>query len=179
MNVGKILEEQLCKSIPDYALIHRLADPAQSFGGGNTRFSAKNPFDFLIWDSKHYILYAIEAKTVAKKSISFERTEKDDGVIHFHQIEGLLSWDKYDGIIGGLIIEFRELEKTIFLNINDMKTLMDKTSKKSFTIDDLDKIGISYFVIPQKKKRTRYTYDMDLFFSRNDLVGADKERENL
>lgn len=178
MNVGKIFEEQLNKSVPDYALIYRLSDPAQSFGGGNTRFSAKNPFDFLIWDSKRHILYAVEAKTVAKKTISFERVKEDKGDIHLHQIEGLSAWKKYDGITCGLIIEFRELEKTIFLEINDMKTAMDVISKKSFTIEDLDKNGISYFVIPQKKKRTRYTYDLDALFSRYDPV-EDKESEKL
>ena len=180
MNIGKIFEDELAKSVPEYALMHRLPDPAQSFGGGsaNTRFSSKNPFDFLLWDSKRHVLYALEAKTVAKKSISFERAKEDSGEIHLYQIAGLSAWDKYDGITCGLIIEFRELEKTIFLDINDMKMVMDVVPKKSFTIDDLDKNGISYFVIPQKKKRTRYTYDLDALFSRNDPV-EDKESENL
>lgn len=46
-NVGKIFEEQWKKSTPDYALLYRLPDAAQSFGGSNKlRFSSKNPFDF-------------------------------------------------------------------------------------------------------------------------------------
>lgn len=177
MNIGKIFEEQLGKSVPDYALIYRLADPAQSFGGGKTRFSAKNPFDFLLWDSKRHVLYALEAKTVSKKSISFERTKEDNGNIHLHQIEGLSAWNRFDGIVCGLVIEFREIEKTIFLDINEMNKVMTGISKKSFSIDDLDKNGISYFVIPQTKKRTRYTYDLDALFSRNDPV-EDKESES-
>ena len=88
------------------------------------RFSAKNPFDFLLWDSKRHILYALEAKTVSGKSISFERDKEDKGVIHIHQINGLNSWNKYDGITCGLLIEFRELEKTIFLDIEDMNQVM-------------------------------------------------------
>ena len=71
-NIGKVFEEQIKKSVPDYALLYRLPDAAQSFGGSNTlRFSRKNPFDFLLWDSKRHILYALEMKTVSGKSISF------------------------------------------------------------------------------------------------------------
>ncbi len=168
--IGKIFEFQLSKSLPDYALLYRLSDPAQSFGGGNLRFSAKNPFDFLLWDSKRHILYALEAKTVSGKSITFERDKEDKGEIHIHQINGLNSWNKYDGITCGLLIEFRELEKTIFLDIEDMNKVMILLTKKSFTIKDLEEYKIPFFTIPQTKKRTRYTYDLDCFLSRNNLI---------
>lgn len=170
--IGKIFESQLSKSLPDYALLHRLSDPAQSFGGGSgkLRFSAKNPFDFLLWDSKRHILYALEAKTVSGKSISFERDKEDKGVIHIHQINGLNSWNKYDGITCGLLIEFRELEKTIFLDIEDMNQVMTLLTKKSFTIKDLEEYEIPFFTIPQKKMRKWYTYDLDCFLSRNNLI---------
>lgn len=168
--IGKIFEAQLSRSVPDYALLYRLSDPAQSFGGGNLRFSAKNPFDFLLWDSKRHILYALEAKTVAGKSISFERSKDDSGVIHIHQINGLNSWNKYDGITCGFLIEFRELETTIFLEIDSMNRVMSLLQKKSFTIKDLKENNIPFFVIPQKKKRTRYTYDLDNFLSRDNLI---------
>lgn len=134
------------------------------------RFSAKNPFDFLLWDSKRHILYALEAKTVAGKSISFERSKDDSGVIHIHQINGLNSWNKYDGIICGFLIEFRELETTIFLEIDSMNRVMTLLPKKSFTIKDLEENNIPFFVIPQRKKRTRYTYDLDNFLSRDNLI---------
>lgn len=165
--IGKVFELALTQSAPDYALMYRLIDPVGSFGGGGKlRFSLKNPFDFLLWDSKRHILYALEAKTVSGKSISFEREKEDKGVIHLHQIENLNYWDKYDGIICGLIIEFRELEKTVFLDIKDMNKIINSFTKKSFTIKDLDENNIPYFTIPQKKKRTRYTYDLDYFLSR-------------
>ena len=134
------------------------------------RFSAKNPFDFLLWDSKRHILYALEAKTVSGKSISFERDKEDKGVIHIHQINGLNSWNKYDGITCGLLIEFRELEKTIFLDIEDMNQVMALLPKKSFTIKDLEEYEIPFFTIPQKKMRKWHTYDLDCFLSRNNLI---------
>lgn len=165
-NVGKVLEAQLLKSVPDYALLYRLQDPAQSFGGSSKlRFSSNNPFDYLMWDSKRHRLYALEAKTVKGKSISFERDKDDKGLIHLHQINGLNEWNKYDGITCGFIIEFRTLEKTIFLDIENMNKVMNAIQKKSFTLVDLEFLKIPYLIVPQKKARTRYTYDLDYLMS--------------
>lgn len=164
VNVGKVFEGQLKKSIPSYALLYRLPDSAQSFGGSSKlRFSSKNPFDFLIWDSQKHKLYAIEAKTVANKSISFERNKDESKEIHYHQIEGLNKWDEYDGITCGFMIEFRAIETTIFINIKDFNILINAIDKKSFNIDDLDNNNIHYEIISQQKARTRYTYDLDKF----------------
>ena len=167
MNPGKIFETQWNKSIPDYALLYRLPDSAQSFGRSDKlRFSSKNPFDFLLWDSKKHILYALELKTVSGKSISFERIKEDSGDIHYHQIVGLNNWNKYDGIVCGFIIEFREIEKTMFINIVDFNKLIDIIPKKSFNFNDLDKYEIQYTIIKQKKARTKYTYDVNGFLSK-------------
>lgn len=166
-NVGKVFEEQIKKSVPDYALLYRLPDAAQSFGGSNNlRFSRKNPFDFLLWDSKRHILYALEMKTVSGRSISFERSKEESKEIHRHQIDGLNAWNKYDGIVCGFIIEFRGIETTVFIDIDSFNSLIDKIPKKSFNIDDIINSGLPYFVISQHKKRTRYIYDMDSFLSR-------------
>ena len=168
MNQAKIFERQLSKSMPNYALLYRLPDPAQSFGGkNNLRFSAKNPFDFILWDSMKHILYALEAKTVAGKSISFERAKGDKGVIHLHQIAGLNKWNAYDGITCAFVIEFREIPKTIFLEIGQMNKIINTVPKKSFSFDDLAKYDIRYTIINQTKGRTRYTYDFDEFLKTN------------
>lgn len=165
-NSGKVFEDDFKKSVPDYALIYRIPDSAQSFGGSTVlRFSLKNPFDYILWDSNKHILYALELKSVANKSISFERNKDDKGVIHFHQIKGLNQWNKYDGIICGFIIEFREIEKTVFIDISDFNKLMDSIPKKSFNISDLGKYGIPYIEIGRKKKKTRSSYDIDSFLA--------------
>lgn len=166
-NVGKLFEEQIKKSVPDYALLYRLPDAAQSFcGNSNLRFSRKNPFDFILWDSKRHILYALEMKTVKGKSISFERSNEKNKEIHYHQIQGLNKWNRYDGIVCGFIIEFREIETTIFIDIDSFNALTANISKQSFNIDDLINSGLPYFVIRQEKKRTRYIYDIDSFLSK-------------
>lgn len=166
-NIGKIFEQDFKKSVPDYALLYRLPDAAQSFGGsGNLRFSHKNPFDFILWDSKRHILYALEMKTVKGKSISFERSKEENKEIHYHQIKGLNAWNKYDGIVCGFIIEFREIETTVFIDIDSFNSLVDRTPKKSFNINDIVNSGLPYFIIAQQKKRTRYMYDIDDFLSK-------------
>lgn len=162
MSPGKNFEIQWAKSAPDYALVHRLSDSAQSFGrSDNLRFSLKNPFDFFVWDSKRHRPYAFELKTVAGKSISFERTEDDKGEIHCHQIKGLNAWNKYDGMTCGFIIEFREMELTIFIEIEEFNRLMACVGKKSFNLKDLDDYDIQYFTVPQRKLKSNYRYDMD------------------
>lgn len=169
-NQGKIFEEQIKKSTPPYALLYRLPDSAQAFGGSsNLRFSRKNPFDYLLWDSQKHILYALELKTVAGKSITFERNEKDKSEIHLHQIDGLSKWNMYDGIICGFIIEFRKIEKTFFLDVDEFKKLADNIDKKSFNYDDLTKYKIKYTIIKQIKARTRYTYAIDDFLNKREL----------
>jgi len=149
--------------VPDYALIYRLPDAAQSFGRSNTlRFSGKNPFDYIMWDSRKHILYALELKTIDGKSISFDRSPTDkNGKIHYHQIVGLSNWSKYDGIIAGFIIEFRQIEITVFIRIADFKKLIDKIPKKSFNFYDLDTYEINYITIQQHKKKVNYRYDVD------------------
>lgn len=161
-NVGKLFENDFSKSVPDYVKLYRLPDNAQSFNqSSNLRFSRKNPFDYILWDSKHRILFTLELKTVAGKSISFERTKDEHGEIHIHQIIGLTEWSKYAGIVSGLVVEFRKCNQTIFLPIDEFNKLVDLVDKKSFNIDDLDKHNIQYFNIPQHKVRTRYRYDVD------------------
>lgn len=166
-NEGKIFEQQWKKSIPDYALLFRLHDAAQSFSRSkDLRFSSKNPFDYILFDSDRRILYALELKTVKGKSIPFERdNEKKSSGIHLHQIEGLKEWDHYPATVCGFVIEFRQIEKTVFIDVKELLRLIELIPKKSFSFDDLNKYGISYIMIAQKKARTRFTYDVDGFLA--------------
>lgn len=166
-NEGKRFEDDFKKSCPDYALLFRIPDSAQSFGvSSKTRFSRKNPFDFILWDSSCHKLYALELKTVAGKTISFEREQADHGEIHLHQIDGLKEWNRYDGTVCGFIIYFRGIEKTIYIDIAEMEKLIAVLNKKSFGVFDLDANNIYYTVICQTKKRTRYRYDIDEFLNK-------------
>lgn len=160
MNVGKIFETEWKQSVPENVLMCRLPDAAQSFSGGNLRFSRKNPFDYIMYDKPN--LFALELKTVQGKSISFERSKEDSGDIHYHQIAGLNEWAKF-GAICGFIINFRELEKTVFLPIEKFNELIEQTTKKSLNINDMEDCVI---IINQKKLRTRFRYDVEDFVAR-------------
>lgn len=167
MNTGKQFESNFKKSVPSYALLYRLPDAAQSFGNSNSlRFSRKNPFDYIMWDSHKHVLYALELKTVQGKSISFERDKCESKEIHWHQIKGLNDWNKFDGIVCGFIIEFRQIEKTVFIDIASFNNLISSIEKKSFNYQDIIDSGIDYSIIPQHKKRTQYIYDIDSFLDR-------------
>lgn len=167
-NVGKIFEEQWKNSTPEYALLYRIPDAATSFSGqDNLRFSRRNPFDYLLWDSCRHRLYALELKTVAGKSISFERHKEDKGEIHYYQIDGLSTWNKYDGITCGFVIEFRALERTLFIDIEEFQKLIKLIDKKSFNINDLDTNEIRYIIVGQTKLKTRFKYHVDDFLKLN------------
>lgn len=162
MNVGKQFELNFKKSIPDYVLLYRPPDSAQSFlNNSKLRFSRKSPFDYLMWDSQRHILYALELKTVKGISISFERDKEEKREIHYHQIKGLNEWNKYDGIICGFIIEFRKIEKTVFIGIDSFNKLIASINKSSFNYTDLVESKLDYIIIPQTKKRTQYSYDIE------------------
>lgn len=161
MNVGKAFEQDFKKSVPCYALLHRVSDSATSFGGSNTlRFSNKSCFDFIMWDSELSILYALELKTVKGKSISFERTKEENREIHYHQIISLNEWSKYN-VESGFVIEFREIATTIFLPIKEFNKLISSIQKYSFNYSDICKYSVDHIIIPQRLKRTRYAYDVD------------------
>ena len=106
--------------------------------------------------------FCLELKTVSGKSISFERTKKDKGEIHYHQIEYLKSCLNYKNIIPGLIIDFRGTDNTWFLNIKEWDDLINPISKKSFNESDL----ISYshpILISKKKLKVNYRYNIQRF----------------
>ena len=172
MNVGKIFENGFIKSIPDYAWHIRIPDAAQSFAPNpSLRFSRKNPFDFIVWNPNTLTLYALELKTTKGKSISFERDKKENKAIHYHQIDGLSRVDKYDGIVSGFVIEFRELTKTVFISISEFNKLISIINKSSINYDDLDTHDIKYIEIPQQLLKTHYQYDIQSFFDNTGLNG--------
>ena len=114
----------------------------------------------MMFNGSHF--FCLELKTVAGKSISFERTKKDKGEIHYHQIEYLKNCSQYQNIISGLIIDFRGTDNTWFLNIYEWDTLINSITKKSFNESDL----LSYshpILISKKKLKVNYRYDVEKF----------------
>ena len=114
----------------------------------------------MMFNGSHF--FCLELKTVAGKSISFERTKKDKGEIHYHQIEYLKNCSQYQNIIPGLIIDFRGTDNTWFLHINQWDDLINSITKNSFNESDL----LSYshpILISKKKLKVNYRYDVEKF----------------
>lgn len=170
-NEGKIFEEQFRRSAPDYVILHRLRDSSQSFSGGElSKFSVKNPFDYILWDSKAHILYALELKSTKSDRIQFERKgDRKRNGIHWHQIDALNKWNQFDGVIGGIIIEFRQIGKVIFIHIDDFNKLSDTIDSVGFRISDLEKHNIPYTVIDRRFAKTKYKYDIDKFLTNSSI----------
>lgn len=163
MNVGKIFENQFKKSIPEDVMYFRIPDPAQSFEKV-AKFSHKPPFDcFMFYGGT---LFCLELKTTKSKSFTIERTKDDKGMIHFHQIENLREYSKYNGIVSGLICNFRiedkDLELTYFISIENYDKMLSKIGdKKSFSM--IDMINNGAVKIESVKKRVHYMYDVGSF----------------
>lgn len=160
-SVGKVFEDNWKKSVPGNIWIYRPPDAAQSFNqSSNLRFSQKSPCDYMMFDGHHF--FCLELKTVAGKSISFERDKKDKGVIHYHQIEYLKSCLNYKNVIPGLIIDFRGADNTWFLHIKEWDGLINSIDKKSFNESDL----LSYshpILISKEKLKVNYRYNIQQF----------------
>ena len=172
-SVGKVFEENWKKSVPGNIWIYRPPDAAQSFNqSSNLRFSQKSPCDYMMFDGYHF--FCLELKSVAGKSISFEKEKKDKGVIHLHQIEYLKSCMDYTNMVSGLIVDFRGTDNTWFLNIKEWDNLINSISKKSFNESDL----ISYshpILISKKKLKVNYKYDIDKFIHDSILLEVDND----
>ena len=170
-NVGKKFENNFKDSIPEDVMYHRLHDAPQSWAQDKgTRFSWQNPCDaFLFTDG---MLLALELKTTKDKFYTFEK-EKDTNKtakIHYHQIEGLKEFAKYNKCVPGFVLNFRVNEDTdkynevtYFIHINNFVKMINELNKKSFTI--LDLLKYSPIKIESIKKRTNFKYGIDSFLN--------------
>lgn len=163
MNSGKIFEQEFKESVEKYneknniLYLLRLTDSASGFGmdSSKVRFSVKSPFDFLLHE-KYGRTFALELKSCSGNSVPFS-LENDLYSIKSSQIKNLLKSSFY-GIFSGFLFNFRKFEQTFFLEINDFYKFATETSKKSISKDDV--VNSRGVLIPQKKKKVRYSYEI-------------------
>ena len=142
-NVGKVFENSIKQSVPEYILLIRLNDSPQAFKQSNlTRFTPRNPFDYICFNTKTRTLFCLELKSTSNKYMSFEdiySDEEQSGMIHAHQTKGLLKCATYSNVIAGFLLNFRlpENELTYFIEINQFQKMCESINKKSFNIMDL------------------------------------------
>ena len=165
-NAGKVFEDDFKQSIPEWCLLQRLNDAPQAFAQSNlTRFTHKQPCDFILFDTMNQILYFLELKTTKNRAITFEdidSKEKQNKMIHKHQITGLLERAKYKNVCCGFLFNFRDedtgIEKTYFQDINSFMDMYKRIGKKSFNETDM---GIyKTKKVSGDKKISRYRWDI-------------------
>ena len=158
MNVGKEFESDIKNSVDRLKenkeiFFYRFKDSPISWNNtSNTTFTVSNICDCLMFKSPKLAL--IELKTTKGKSYSI--TKKG-----FQQIDKLSKIEKFKNLITGFIINFRELELTYFITIENFLKFLKDTGKKSIRFSECEMYGK---VIPQKVKRVRPYYTLHYIF---------------
>lgn len=160
-NIGKIFEENIKKSCPEWLFVYRPPDAAQAFENNNSklRFSRHSPADYFWHNGKTGTLLIMECKTF-QGSCSFERSKNETGVIHHYQIESLRKFSEYPKVVSGFLLDFRKSDNTYFLSIDDFLKMISKISKKSFSEKDMIE-HCSPILIGKKKLKVNYRYDIE------------------
>jgi recombination protein U len=168
MNSGKKFEKSFKDSFPKDVYIERMSDPAQSFyQGDGLRFSPTNPYDYFFFSCPN--LVTIELKSKDSTSLTFWRQDfevkdkKQSFEIKKCQIEGLHKASQYKGVIAGFVINFRNVNHTYFLHINDFLNLTSTLDKKS--INEQNIVTSNGLLIEQTLLRTNYTYNIQKFIT--------------
>lgn len=142
-NNGHIFEQEFKKSVPERVYIKKLKVSGMNYKGNG------NEGDYLLYSYPN--LFIFELKSHKGKSIPFDK-------LRVNQIQGLDEIaNTIPGTITGFIFNFRDLEKTYYVRVNDIIEYMLSGERKSFPIEWVEKIGIK---IEHKKARTRYTYNI-------------------
>lgn len=149
-NVGKDFEKDFKNSIPDNVFYYRFKDSSGAWQQTEiTRFTTSNIADCLLFNGTK--LYILELKTVKGKSFSFKN-------VRGNQLKEMLKASKFTGIVAGFVINFRDVEKTVFIEVNEFYDIMNRCGKKSFNLQDLE--FHHYTDIKRKKLKVHYRYDL-------------------
>lgn len=152
-NKGKKFEDVIKESflkVPDVS-IDRLRDAPKKLK------NVDNPSDFIVYKKPHEIY--VECKSHKGNTLPFS-------CIREEQIKGMLNKALIPGVIAGIIVWYIDRDITVWLSIDVIVTLME-FGYKSINIKDLDKIP--HKIVPGKKKRIYFDYDMNKFLE--DLYG--------
>lgn len=152
-NEGKCFEEDIKSSIPPEFYIERYKDDTAGFCG------VSNPADYRLY--KYPLTFLWELKSHKGKSIPLAKIRES-------QLKGMKKASVYKGIYCGFILNFRDLEETYYITFEELVAKyyivnekleyeVKPEERKSIPVEWCREVGIR---IEQKKKITRYTYDL-------------------
>jgi penicillin-binding protein-related factor A (putative recombinase) len=135
----QIIKETFLK-VPNVSIM-RLHDPTSSFLG------IKNICDFELY--AHPYLMFLECKTSAGNTWNFSNLSSN-------QLESMLEKSSITGILAGVVLVFYDKDLTIFVDIREIKRLIN-SGCKSINTNKLNEV--SHIVVRGQKKRTYFEYD--------------------
>lgn len=161
-NKGYILQDNIKKSCEKQdILFYRFKDSPFSFANSNkTKFTTNNICDCMMFLVNKLLF--VELKSTKGKSFSFtEHSLRQLNDINklIHNKQGL----KRFGVYGCFIVEFRELEETYFIQVQDILKYLKENNTKTINIQKyIDKNKC--IKIEQKLLRKNYTFDIRKLF---------------
>jgi len=161
-NPGKVFEKNIEDSVEESGnWLFRVRDVNPM--ALKSRFNIpKNPYDTLIFDGRY--LFTLELKSNQGKTISHRGSNPQ---IKPHQVEALIKASKHENIISGFILNFRSVDKTFFLSIEEFvkydkvtkgeleDTYKNKVNEKSIPLAICEEVGIEILSV-KKRVHNRY-----------------------
>lgn len=161
-NMGYILQDNIKKSCEKQdILFYRFKDSPFSFANSDkTKFTTNNICDCMMFLANKLLF--VELKSTKGKSFSFTehslRQLNDINKIT-HNKKGLRRF----GVYGCFIIEFREIEETYFIQVQDILKYLNENNTKTINIQKYIKNN-KFIKIEQKLLRKNYTFDIRKLF---------------
>ncbi|RNB59350.1 hypothetical protein EDM57_04200 [Brevibacillus gelatini] len=168
----------------------RLRDGAKWLQGNSSSFQSENPCDAIQYNPP--FLWLLELKSTKGASISFNpyvegvsspdkkpKNKKTNVMIKANQVKELREAVKYQGVIAGFVVNFRERKlktriyenETFFIHINDFWDFAVRTAKSGLSREDCSEIGIR---INHEKLRSNYRYKINDFVNKSCKLFVEK-----
>lgn len=161
-NKGYVLQDNIKKSCDKQdILFYRFKDSPFSFANSEkTKFTTNNICDCMVFLVNKLLF--VELKSTKGKSFSFTehslRQLNDINKI-IHNKNGYKRFNVY----GCFIIEFRELEETYFIEVQNIIKYLEENNTKTINIKKYKERG-KYIKVDQEILRKNYRYDIRKLF---------------
>jgi hypothetical protein len=162
INKGYVLQDNIKKSCDKQdILFYRFKDSPFSFASSDkTKFTTNNICDCMMFLVNKLLF--VELKSIKGKSFSFTehslRQLNDINKI-IHNKNGYKRFNVY----GCFIIEFRELEETYFIEVQNIIKYLEENNTKTINIKKYKEKG-KYIKVDQEILRKNYRYDIRKLF---------------
>jgi len=162
---GKKFEEDISKSCTNQKLFNFRVRDVDHTSLKKGRAVPRNRYDFILYNKPY--LFPMELKSTKEKSFSFSGNNPK---IKEHQIEALTEDYRFEGVVAGFLLNFRDPKNRVFfIHIKDFLDYKDvaegkkenkfynKVNKASIPLEVCEQIGVE---VRSVKKRTRFSYQI-------------------